>query len=751
MAVFGGIPLKNKWMKLHFKDCKNHLENHNIQNHNENSVVENHETASSNTSEASSDSGMSACNSPSHHLIRSCSSSIDKSSTNYFHSHLLSTSHSDRDSATSFQSTIRDDDEEGTERSKLDIALSSIVEHAHIMHAKEKNYDDGGGIVNYFVDLSPVGAVSRNHNTNKIIHVMSFEPVSKTFCSPAGKDRHDNLSLTGSTSSESSWLTYSSTEFTSSTNYLSSSFSQSPSTCNYSSHHSSSHSTVALSSSTTSTSSNGRPIDQECRSKMLEWSLQLLDRSFPPPRLPLSPLTSYSNGFPKGRNGRRNYRRRHSSQTIQLVYQTFHFVDRYCSKCCRRRDDSIRTSRTSYKLLCMVCLHLACKTSGLFGYEGEQSWSLYDIVVVATDDDPVATGANTAAATKEYSANNHSCCRVICGDDECWMDHHRDHSIDSSSCGGGMAHKQIDDNEEEHEKEAKNIPINRSSDNNPATPRQQHHEDAKSIHHPVTIHSTISTKRTPSCGHPDDDNNDELYMSKDNSPRPMLNLLSMEGLIFLCRNEFTVRELTDMEVDVLFGLDWKIACNSTPLDWLDLFITFGETIGWNISYGGGHGYQYLSLQETHYWWKEVYELSLVQLDEALRSSQFMLIPPLVTSLAAFLNSMEEMMLYSLHLDYRHYHYFDCDMRSRVGGNDDGFSILEEEDNDFFPKETCKSNSDSVQNGVMNGNCEIVFHEGGFPTMHDYLQRIQLWMDIDFDEDELRVVRGVLQNFLHCSD
>ncbi|KAL7460185.1 hypothetical protein ACHAXS_000648 [Conticribra weissflogii] len=350
------------------------------------------------------------------------------------------------------------------------------------------------------------------------------------------------------------------------------------------------------------------------------------------------------------------------------------------------------------------------------------------------------------------------------------MDRHQSHAAASSiHSDDGMSREWIDDDiKQDEEKDENTIPILCSSDNNPSTPRQPHQcGDDEAPHHPVTIPSTIPTKGSPRDDRTDDDSCDDemIIMSNNNDadPRPMLNLLTMEGLLLLCKNEFTIRQLTKMEMDVLFGLEWKVVGVSTPLDWLDVFLSFGRSMGWDSYYshyharGHDHGPRnfVFSSRQTHYW-NEAHELSLVQLEDALRNSHFMMVSPMVTALAAFLNSIEEVILDSLRSDHHHHHY---QIRIRVGCDDHDDSICgaEDADDDFFPKVVvCESNDGSCHDGVMHGShCNVSSSSygdgGGFPTAPEYLQRMRQWMDLDFDRDELRVVRDILKNSLHSDE
>eukprot|EP00985_Skeletonema_marinoi_P022561 scaffold14450_cov244-Skeletonema_marinoi.AAC.2 len=115
------------------------------------------------------------------------------------------------------------------------------------------------------------------------------------------------------------------------------------------------------------TSRNSTPIDMSCRSKMMEWSYRVIEFSFPPPASQQqenqqSPLSSSR----QGRSSKASTRQ-HSTEALQLICTTFSYIDRLCTK-------FKVVDREEYKLLSMVCLNLAAKSSGLFGADGEREW-----------------------------------------------------------------------------------------------------------------------------------------------------------------------------------------------------------------------------------------------------------------------------------------------------------------------------------------------------------------------------------------
>jgi len=105
-------------------------------------------------------------------------------------------------------------------------------------------------------------------------------------------------------------------------------------------------------------------LDPMYRSMMMDWAYGILEFSFPPPPSP-SPdqLDSVAHKTAVRK------RRKHSIEALHLIHTTFSYIDRIST--------SNDTDPDQYKLLSMVCLHLAAKTSGLFGNsEHEASWPM---------------------------------------------------------------------------------------------------------------------------------------------------------------------------------------------------------------------------------------------------------------------------------------------------------------------------------------------------------------------------------------
>jgi len=107
------------------------------------------------------------------------------------------------------------------------------------------------------------------------------------------------------------------------------------------------------------------PLDAGCRVKMVDWSCRIAECCWPQPRCPAvaSPSSSPCT------------RRRYSVQALQVVLHSFDLVDRLSTLHWRQHKRAC--ARAQYKLICVVCLHLAAKTSGaLYSHGDEQEQAL---------------------------------------------------------------------------------------------------------------------------------------------------------------------------------------------------------------------------------------------------------------------------------------------------------------------------------------------------------------------------------------
>lgn len=124
-------------------------------------------------------------------------------------------------------------------------------------------------------------------------------------------------------------------------------------------------------SSDSSTRRKSTPIDKSCRLKMMEWSYRVIEFSFPPPAPP--PASKHheqesrdsSTSQDPSSSCSKTSTRQHSIEALQIIFTTFSYLDRLCTK-------FKVVDRDEYKLLSMVCLHLAAKSSGLFASDTEE-------------------------------------------------------------------------------------------------------------------------------------------------------------------------------------------------------------------------------------------------------------------------------------------------------------------------------------------------------------------------------------------
>jgi hypothetical protein len=118
-------------------------------------------------------------------------------------------------------------------------------------------------------------------------------------------------------------------------------------------------------------STRRKPIDKYCRLKMMEWSYQVIEFSFPPPPVSPPPSRQQEQQSPESSTGQdasgKTPTWQHSIEALQLIFTTFSYIDRLCTK-------FKVVDRDEYKLISMVCLHLAAKSSGLFGSDNEKEW-----------------------------------------------------------------------------------------------------------------------------------------------------------------------------------------------------------------------------------------------------------------------------------------------------------------------------------------------------------------------------------------
>ncbi|KAL9181983.1 hypothetical protein ACHAXT_012326 [Thalassiosira profunda] len=206
-------------------------------------------------------------------------------------------------------------------------------------------------------------------------------------------------------------------------------------------------------------------IDATCRARMLEWSFKVLEFSFP----------CESSERPTAR------RRKYSTETLQIISQSFLLIDRLASKHLHQ-ENGRPMDRSTYKLTCMVCLHLVAKTSGLFAlYESEQ----------------------------------------------------------------------------ERAAEEGQLPCSDTAHPSPTSPSGLQGHDTPC--HEGQAMLSMPKLHPPSAGKPQ------------RCSRPALALLSLQGLVALCKSECTVARLVEVERRVLQQLDWRIS-GATSIDWCELLL-----------------------------------------------------------------------------------------------------------------------------------------------------------------------------------
>lgn len=257
------------------------------------------------------------------------------------------------------------------------------------------------------------------------------------------------------------------------------------------------------------------PIDKSCRAKMMEWAFRVAEFSFPPPsyllqqeqlQLQKQEQKSVADGSTNQdtMNDTRTKRRRHSIESLQLITTTFSYIDRLCTK-------YKVVDRDEYKLLSMVCLHLAAKSSGLFGAHNEKEW---------------------------YDNSTCPCC------DRHENDDNNDDDDGSVTYQGAFS---------QH--------CNPAVTTSPST---------SSSHDSTQSNNSAFTGRTISSAPNNDNVETSSSPSPQQKPRPPLDLVSLLGLHSLCDGLFTMEQFCEMEYIILHrGLNWRL--NSVQaMDWVDL-------------------------------------------------------------------------------------------------------------------------------------------------------------------------------------
>ena len=264
----------------------------------------------------------------------------------------------------------------------------------------------------------------------------------------------------------------------------------------------------------TTRNNNSIPIDQSCRSKMMEWSFRLVEFSFPPPSVLQQEQQSAVDDETKTNQNtsRRTTTRKHSIEALQIITTTFSYIDRLCTK-------YKIVDRDEFKLLSMICMNIAAKASGFFGAENEKEWHDYSSHHYFNDD----TRAQHQQQEEEVDLVQ-SCCQndsptrttVTTSPSSKTSSDLIDSNMSKDACSSGQ-----------------------------------------------TIISTPAGSRHNYSSSSSESQQQQL-------PRPPLDLISLPGLHTLCNGLFTMDQFNQMEYVILHhGLNWRL--NSTnPIAWVDL-------------------------------------------------------------------------------------------------------------------------------------------------------------------------------------
>lgn len=252
----------------------------------------------------------------------------------------------------------------------------------------------------------------------------------------------------------------------------------------------------------------GRPnssLDPIFRSMMMDWAYQILEFSFPPPSSDL--LDPMVNKTAMRR------KRKHSIEALHLVYTTFSYIDRISTLNDPDPDQ--------FKLLSMVCLHLAAKTSSFFGNsEHEASW-------------PMRKRHDADSFEQQLYFNP---CQS------------QDLSLLSSPTPSRTTF---------------------STDNTTRTPSITT-DEASDEDYGQTIFSTPSSSSSRLSSSSE---SEEALQWK---PRPSMELLSLPALCSLYGGDVHIDEMVNVEWTVLqHGLQWKLT-GVTVFEWLDVFLDLAK-------------------------------------------------------------------------------------------------------------------------------------------------------------------------------
>eukprot|EP00581_Thalassiosira_minuscula_P008725 CAMPEP_0183707084 /NCGR_PEP_ID=MMETSP0737-20130205/3748_1 /TAXON_ID=385413 /ORGANISM="Thalassiosira miniscula, Strain CCMP1093" /LENGTH=655 /DNA_ID=CAMNT_0025934659 /DNA_START=190 /DNA_END=2154 /DNA_ORIENTATION=+ len=282
------------------------------------------------------------------------------------------------------------------------------------------------------------------------------------------------------------------------------------------------------------------PIDASCRSKMMDWSFRVVEYSFP--HKPTATAVA----------GTRS--RKYSIQAIQIVSQAFELIDRL-STLYHIRDKKM-LDRSQYKLICMMCLHLAAKTCGLFGlYDGEKEY------VVDLDEDETEEEEECTPYSCQEEENDEDTSHALTSDssDSSW----------SYPLSGQDSWHEVDDDANDCESPWYNSTSSLSFSSmatSSAALSSQCDEGQTIVGTPEVEKGTVCCQQLRRCTNTGKASRRKTRTVRMSNSRPPLNLLSLSGMSTLCKEEFTMDQLIQAERAVLQRLDWKMT-TVTSLDW----------------------------------------------------------------------------------------------------------------------------------------------------------------------------------------
>jgi len=347
-------------------------------------------------------------------------------------------------------------------------------------------------------------------------------------------------------------------------------------------------------------STSHSPIDASCRSKMMEWSFRVLEFSFP------YPSSQQQTSDQKDVQPRRKY----STQAIQIVSQAFNLIDRLATRHFHQNANHAM-DRSQYKLICMGCLHLAAKTSGLFGlYDTDDEYAMEEECSPSSQDEYQEKDASNPSRQGQQEEENDSCCYYL-----------SQNSTSSLSLSSLASHGPCSSDCNEGQTVISTPVLSRCSGDGSVCQGQLSDDPLKSIsidnneaHQDARQNKSHSTSQRTSC------------------VRPPLNILSLTGISSLSQNEYSLKQLVDMEMKILAMLDWKLM-SVTSVDWCHLLLDFCANV---YDYSGGNGNR---KGMRHVNLEKVRERTLTNLECAMETS--LCFAPSLVALAAVVHALDE--------------------------------------------------------------------------------------------------------------